>query len=114
MKKFTCIADCTFEGRLFRAGEPMAWGGSTQDVPKHFRLNPGQKESVSKEPASDPGANRKEAILKALQQLDHGNDEHWNQNGSPGVKAVEAIMNDKSVTAKDIAEIAPELKRNAE
>lgn len=104
MKEFVCDTACTFGGRLFQVGDPLTVTDDTE-VPKHFRKTAGP---VTEE-ASDSGP--KMTLEEALASLDHDNDEHWTKAGAPLVKAVEKLMGDTSITAADINEAAPDLKR---
>mgnify|MGYP000601293132 CR=1 FL=1 len=51
-------------------------------------------------------------ILTALGQLDSLNNDHWTGDGSPAMKALEAIMEDSSVTRKQVTEAAPLFTRS--
>ena len=41
-------------------------------------------------------------IQEALEQLDHSNDKHWTQNGTPRISVVREFAGDDSITTKDI------------
>ena len=56
-------------------------------------------------------AARAEQINAALELLDHANEEHWTKSGLPDMKALETLMEDKSVTRAEVEVVAPEFKR---
>jgi hypothetical protein len=53
----------------------------------------------------------KEDILKALTQLDSGNDNHWTDDGLPRVDVVQKLLNDPEVRRKDINDAQPGFSR---
>lgn len=52
-----------------------------------------------------------EDIIKALTQLDSGNDEHWTDDGLPRVDVVQKLLKDPDVRRKDINEASPGFSR---
>jgi hypothetical protein len=52
-----------------------------------------------------------EDIIKALTQLDSGNDEHWTDDGLPRVDVVQRLLKDPDVRRKDINEAQPGFSR---
>ena len=114
MKEFICKQACTFSGRLYREGDPLKVTDDTE-VPIYFKQVGGASVKTISEtkPAKAP-EQPKPTLVDVLAELDHSNDDHWNQNGAPSVKAVEKLMGDTSITAADIKEAAPELKRITE
>jgi hypothetical protein len=53
----------------------------------------------------------KEDIVKALIQLDSGNDQHWTDDGLPRVDVVQTILKDPDVRRKDINDAQPGFSR---
>lgn len=85
-----------------RDGAGGAEAGSEGSVPSgDGREHPGHD-------GDDPIANR---LQSALEQLDHGNDDHWTKNGAPRIDAVEKFFGGAGITRKDIQRIAPKLVR---
>jgi hypothetical protein len=52
-----------------------------------------------------------EDIIKALIQLDSGNDEHWTDDGLPRVDIVQKLLKDPDVRRKDINDAKPGFSR---
>jgi len=55
-----------------------------------------------------------EKIHGALNQLDHGNDDHWLDDGTPRTGVVQRLAGDQTITRQDIAAAAPEFRRKIE
>lgn len=49
----------------------------------------------------------KDDIVKALAQLDSGNDDHWTDDGLPRVNIMQELTKDPALTRKQISEAAP-------
>jgi len=56
----------------------------------------------------------KQAIAEALQSLDHTNDAHWTDDGSPLVSEIQRLANDKTITRAQINEALPGFARKTE
>lgn len=50
-------------------------------------------------------------IKEALAALDHGNDEHWNEDGTPSLDMVRELTGDEAVTRQQIVDADPEFVR---
>lgn len=53
----------------------------------------------------------REKITAALTQLDHTNDDHWTEDGSPRTSVVQKIAADQTIKRTDINEAAPGFAR---
>jgi len=51
------------------------------------------------------------SIRQALTALDPTNDEHWTNDGSPRMDAVERLVGTKSITRRDVVDAAPMFNR---
>ena len=51
-------------------------------------------------------------ILNAIGMLDPENADHWNEDGTASMTAIEGFIGDKSVTRKDVERLAPRLHRD--
>ena len=64
-------------------------------------------------PKNEMTAERREKIETALLELDHSNDDHWNADGRPAMKAVEAAADgDTSITREEVEAVDPNFVRS--
>lgn len=88
------------------------------DIPKGYQgierhaLDSKAQKLMKTEPEID--SVRSELIRATLAQLDNANDEHWTKSGLPDMKAIEALMGDKSITRAEVETVTPNLKRKTE
>lgn len=55
-----------------------------------------------------------EKILAALARLDHGNDDHWLDDGAPKTGIVQRLADDQTIRRQDIEAAAPGFRRRGE
>ncbi len=60
----------------------------------------------------DPAIVRENAIRTGLGQLDHSNPDHWTAQGLPKMSVLEEILDDESLSRKEVTAIDPDFKRN--
>ena len=60
----------------------------------------------------DPAVIRENQIRAALGQLDHSNPDHWTAQGLPKMSVLEEILEDESLSRKEVTAINPDFKRN--
>ncbi len=53
-----------------------------------------------------------EKVKAACSALEHGNDEHWTQDGKPSMKIIESLVGDPSISRGDVETISEGLRRN--
>ena len=53
----------------------------------------------------------RDAILKALGELDAGNDAHWTASGLPSMAELERRVDESSITREQVTDIAPDFTR---
>lgn len=99
----TVSSDSEPDGTGTEAGEPE------NDGEPDAETETGEAGSVSDGNGQPAELNKK--LLRAVNSLDHTNDEHWTQDGKPAMTAVTAAYGAADVTRKDIDEVAPEYKR---
>lgn len=54
-----------------------------------------------------------EKLSSALEQLDHDNDEHWDEDGLPALDAIEGIMEETGIQRADVSEANVGFERQA-
>jgi len=55
--------------------------------------------------------NRLDRIKEVVMALDHSNDRHWTTDGLPRVDYVAEVLDDSTVTRRDLEKVAPDLVR---
>ena len=73
----------------------------------------GEEAPEDEEPEDVPAPSEEELVKAALEELDHSNDEHWNNKGLPHLVHLAKVLDNKAIklTRKYLDEVAPELKR---
>ena len=94
------------EGAVFHIKSKEQMGSWMNEYKK-----PKKKEVKPAEPVDDTGPTEDELheqhiekISNALDELDHDNDEHWDEDGLPALDALEGIMEETGLQRADVSE----------